>query len=135
MKRIAVLLTLAASTTLWSAAAYSMPPTPSQLGEVVAQTQTITQEKTIIRETTPPPPPGVTIVTVRQAPPAPRQDISSPPPSPKHVLVPGYWTRGNNEWVWVYARWETPPERTVAWIPGQWVAQGEEWSWRAGRWE
>jgi hypothetical protein len=135
MNRIAVLLTLAASTTLWSVSAYSMAPTPSRLGEVMAQTQTITQEKTIIRETIPPPPPGVTVLTVRQAPPAARQDAPSPPPSPKHVLVPGYWTWGNNEWVWVYGRWETPPDRTVTWIPGQWIAQGEEWTWRAGRWE
>jgi hypothetical protein len=100
------------------------------LGDVVAQSNTITRETVTIRETAPSPE-----VVVRQPPPAPRQDNRPPPPAPTQVWVTGYWTWGNNEWVWVNGRWEQPPERMATWVPGQWTQRGEEWAWRTGHWE
>ncbi|MGE3540715.1 MAG: YXWGXW repeat-containing protein [Candidatus Tectimicrobiota bacterium] len=95
----------------------------------VAQSTT-TQERIIIRESSP-----ASEVIVRQPPPPPREEVRLPQPSPGHVWVPGYWTWGKDEWVWVQGRWSTPPERTAAWVPGQWVQRGTEWVWRTGHWE
>lgn len=75
-------------------------------------------------------------VVVRQPPPAPREEMRPPGPSSSgYAWVPGYWTRGHNEWVWVQGRWERPPERTATWVPGQWMPRGAEWVWRNGHWE
>lgn len=130
MRGIVVSLALVASTTLLSAT-YTTATEAPPWGDVVAQSSTITtHEKTTIREG-----PSSTEVIVRQRPPAPREEVRISPPAPGHAWVPGYWTWGKNEWVWVQGRWETPPERKATWAPGQWVQRGEEWAWRTGHWE
>jgi hypothetical protein len=98
--------------------------------EVRVERETTTQ----VSPTTPVVRPAAT-ATVRQAPPPPREEFQDVPPSPGHVWVPGYWTRGNNEWVWASGRWERPPERMATWVPGQWVQRGDTWLWRAGHWQ
>jgi hypothetical protein len=128
MRRIAVALTFVATTTLLLVSTYTVATGTPLWGDVVAQSSTITREKVTI--TTPGPE-----VVVRQPPPAPREDMRPPPPAPTHAWVPGYWTWGNNEWVWVHGRWEQPPERMATWVPGQWTQRGEEWVWRAGHWQ
>jgi len=139
MRRIAVALTLVASTTLLIVSAYTVATATPPLGDVVAQSSTITREKVITKETTITPGPGApgpgAEVIVRQAPPPPRDDVRPPPPAPSQVWVPGYWTWGNNEWVWVFGRWQQPPERMATWVPGQWTQRGDEWVWRGGHWQ
>jgi len=134
MRRRAGALTLVASTTLWIVSAYTGAMAAPPWGDVVVQNSTVIQEKVITRETTTVPTPGAEVI-VRQPPPAPREDMRPPPPAPSQAWVPGYWTWGHNEWVWVSGRWEQPPERMATWVPGQWNQRGAEWVWRAGHWQ
>ena len=115
MRRIAVALTFVASTTLLLVSTYTVATGTPQWGDVVAQSSTITREQVTI--TTPSGPE----VVVRQAPPAPREDMRPPQPAPTQAWVPG--------------RWEQPPERMATWVPGQWTQRGEDWVWRAGHWQ
>jgi len=95
MRPITVLLKLVASMTLLLVSAYTIATVTLPVGDVAAET-VVTHEAIIIRQGTPPPE-----ITVRQPPPPPREEIRVSPPSQSQVWVPGYWTWGNNEWVWV----------------------------------
>jgi len=130
MRQKGITQTLEAPTRLWLFAAYAIAAVALPSVNVTAQSNTITQEKVIIRETVPAPE-----TVVRQSPPPPREEVRITAPSSHHVWVPGYWTWGNSEWVWVYGRWEKPPERMATWVPGQWVQRGDMWAWRQGHWE
>ena len=74
-------------------------------------------------------------VAVRHPPPPPREEFQPSSPAPDYVWIPGYWAWGSVEWVWIFGRWQRPPERMVAWVPGQWVQRGDEWIWRKGHWQ
>ena len=135
MRRIAVSLTLVASTALLIVSAYTIATATPPLGDVVAQ-NTITRETIITREGPLPPGPPPAEVIVRQPPPPPREEVRTPPPpSPGYAWVPGYWSWGNNEWVWVYGRWERPPERMATWVPGRCFERGSDLVCRSGHWE
>lgn len=65
-------------------------PTPV----VVTPPATVQREQVVVREP----------VIVRDAPP-PRTEAITIAPSPQHVWVPGYWTRGEGGWTWRSGYW------------------------------
>jgi hypothetical protein len=69
---------------------------------------------------------------------------ASRPPEPRVVYIPearegyawqpGYWTRDNDEWVWVDGRW-VAAQPGYAWAPAHWQ-EAPDGSWRLipGQW-
>ncbi len=67
------------------------------------------------------------------APPPPRV-VYAPAPRPGYAWQPGYWSRENDDWVWVEGRWiELPPH--YQWAPTHWEqAPDGTWQLIPGRW-
>ena len=80
-------------------------------------------------------PTGAVVVT--EAPPAPRHEVVGTAPDTASVWVPGYWSRSNDQWVWIPGHFESRPQPGVVWVPGHWdkSPDGRGWVWTAGRWE
>lgn len=76
----------------------------------------------------------VTAAVVSAARPPPPRVVYVPEPRRGYAWQPGYWTREDNEWVWVDGQWvELPPG--YAWSPTHWE-QVPDGSWQLvpGRW-
>ena len=72
-------------------------------------------------------------VRVRVAPPAVREEVRPPAPSPRHFWHGGhwYWERGRH--VWIPGSWELG-RPGYHWAEGHWVNEGGYWVFRPGHW-
>ena len=98
---------------------------PQPTAVVVQPPATVQHERVVVHEP----------VTVPEAPPSPRSEITTAAPSSQHVWVPGYWSRRYDDWVWRSGHWELRPYPDAQWVPGRWVATSDGWRWSDGHWE
>jgi hypothetical protein len=66
------------------------------------------------------------VIVSAVAPPEPRV-VVVPPPQEGYVWQPGYWTRENNDWVWVDGGW-VPLQASAHYVPTHWE-QEQDGSW------
>ena len=71
---------------------------------------------------------------VRIAPPPPPVERRIPPPSPRHVWVPGYQRWDGHAYHWSGGRWVLPPRPRAVWVPGRWESRPGGYVWVGGRW-
>lgn len=78
----------------------------------------------------------VTAIVVSAVQPPPPRVVYVPEPRPGYAWQPGYWTRHDDQWIWVEgqwialqpgyawspAHWEQMPDGTWQLVPGHWVA-------------
>ena len=67
-------------------------------------------------------------VVTAMAPPPPRVVYLPPPAHPGYAWQPGYWTRQDDQWVWVDGGWVALPPGSV-WSPPHW-RHAPDGSWR-----
>jgi len=80
---------------------------------------------------------GTAIVTAAvisaTEPPRPRV-VYMPPPRDGYAWQPGYWTRQDDQWVWVEGQW-LPVQQGYAWSPTHWERDPDgNWRLIPGRW-
>ncbi len=75
-------------------------------------------------------------VYVQIAPPPVIVEHYGPPPSPRHVWVPGYyrWDPVAIRYVWVRGYWAVPPHPGWVWVPAHWVQRPRGWVFVPGHW-
>jgi hypothetical protein len=73
-------------------------------------------------------------ISVRQAPPALRNDDMGSRPSLHHHWIAGYWQPQGGDWVWVPGRWERPPQGANEWSPSRIEERGSERIFYEGYW-
>lgn len=74
------------------------------------------------------------VIVVRRPVPAPRVEVVSPRPGPRHVWVSGYWVAQRGDWVWVPGRWETPPRAGAVWVAPRYDRHGTDVHFSLGFW-
>jgi hypothetical protein len=79
--------------------------------------------------------PVVREVVVTQAPPTAPVETMGTAPSPKHVWIPGHWSRTGEQWVWSSGRWELRPSDTSVYTPGHWQRTDGGYVWEEGYWK
>jgi hypothetical protein len=89
----------------------------------------------------PPPPrevvveqPSREVIVLREPPPPPRHEFVVARPSPRHVLIEGYWALQGGRQVWIAAHWELPPRGRTAWVAPRWERRGEGYVFVEGYW-
>jgi hypothetical protein len=78
--------------------------------------------------------PSGEVVVVREAPPAPRQEVIGVAPSTAHVWVNGYWGYRHGKYVWVTGHWESRPRAGATYIAGHWDHTSRGWVYTPGYW-
>jgi hypothetical protein len=81
----------------------------------------------------PAPPPGE-VVIVRDAPPAPLEEIVTVRPGPRYVWCGGYWQHDGHAYVWMPGHWVRPPRVHALWIAPHWEVRGGGYIFIGGGW-
>ncbi|WP_020596958.1 YXWGXW repeat-containing protein [Spirosoma panaciterrae] len=76
-----------------------------------------------------------TATTTVQGPPAARVERIPPPPSVRHVWVPGHYVRRGRDYRWVGGSYRLAPGRYTAWSPGHWQQTRRGPVWVEGHWQ
>lgn len=79
-------------------------------------------------------PAGMTAVIAPMAPPLPRVEVMTAPPSAGHFWVAGYWRWERTGFVWVDGRWELYRPGFI-WAPAHWVRVGVFWHFAGAHWQ
>jgi len=72
-------------------------------------------------------------VDIAFAPPKPREEAISAPPS-GYVWSPGFWNWSGHKHDWVAGR-HIRERQGHHWVPDHWEQRGSRWRFEAGRWE
>jgi YXWGXW repeat-containing protein len=76
----------------------------------------------------------VTAAIVSAAQPPPPRVVYVPEPRPGYAWQPGYWTRQDDQWVWVEGQW-VALQPGYAWSPTHWEQTPDgEWRLVSGHW-
>jgi hypothetical protein len=76
----------------------------------------------------------ITAAIVSSMPPPPPRVVYVPEPRPGYAWQPGYWTRENDQWVWIEGGW-VPAQPGYQWSPAHWErAPDGGWQLVPGRW-
>jgi hypothetical protein len=78
--------------------------------------------------------PSREVIVVREPPPPPRHEVIVPRPSPRHVLIEGYWAWQGGRQVWIASHWELPPRGHSVWVAPRWDRRGDGFVFVEGYW-
>jgi hypothetical protein len=77
---------------------------------------------------------GPAELVIREAPPAPRQEVIVARPSERHVWIAGYWAWRHGRHEWVGGHWELPPHGRSHWEPAHYEHRGNGYIFIEGFW-
>lgn len=69
------------------------------------------------------------------APPPPRHEFRTPPPSRDYIWIAGYWDRDGERWAWREGHWERPQRRDARWIAPVYRREGPGYRYEPGHWD